>query len=1041
MERLISKRAFTGALMALLVVLALLAVGARSAAPGAGIDTMTRAGELAWQSYRMPPAHIVERSLYDEGVLKTGMTEGEVDAIVQDWYSRAAKTYYTGPNPVAYQELLEREKALLAADRAFGDDEKLPTPPKNLLGIVVEFDPLGGEETFDRPYPVDPGDPAQGCSDQAFTYPALGLGDDPPPLPGDNFTFFKPGITISDYQSAFFETGPDAGYGIVRPDLGGVDLTGYSLNNYLAEMSGGTYQAGGGFLTDALSLPHSHEFYGHALYEEDEEGNCVTDDGSDANYVDFVFDTIDSLTAAYDGDDTIDWSDYDANDDKIVDLLVIIHAGYAWQNGGGIDRLSTSSSSFFDPQQFVGFDTPDDDSDDYYIQGFNVDPEQLDVGAIQEEFEHQFGLPDIYATDANNSNSFWGAHSSGVWGGELGGTRPVGHNLWQDWVLGWRDPLIIHYNDPQLLTGSLDVTLGRARYKPEGLEDGVIVRLPDGAFSVDNQAGDGMGWYSEAGDELDNRVYRQFDLTEADTPVTFSFDTWWDIEEDWDYGLIEFSTDGETWVTMPDEDGILTDEDPNDVDVVDPGERWGLTGQGEDTITFDISEYAGEMLWIRFRYLTDVAVANPGWQVDNILIEDDNGVIYESDLQSGFDGWTNEGWVTVPYTVSYVRYYLMEWRDDNGFDQSLNDPYQVAYSNPNEPPPQTIVDRLPATTPGLQVSYRDGSQDFDYAVQDSLFEGQSIGAKFGHLVVDSHFWPQRFDTTDPGADDQVGINVSGRVVPGDALFGMTPTHEWFARLNYDPATDTSQEEKTWPSRPPKPAFHDSFGYYPGLFFSSDTGSVYFNDYDASVVLPAKGPYSTLITDPEGNVLTDLFGATVAGFPLGTGNPGDDHVHFGLHAEVIDGNDLQATVRLWNKAYQVTLLSMTEGVIPSGDPLTTTFTIAENIGGKIEQPVIIVALPEGVTYVEGSGFGGLGPMDDAMRANLQLDAGAYLVWMGDDIWTGGRVEPFGFEWTAEEGTASATFEVMLFRQGNILFQTEAFTANEYPYGVFLPIANR
>ncbi len=273
------------------------------------------------------------------------------------------------------------------------------------------------------------------------------------------------------------------------------------------------------------------------------------------------------------------------------------------------------------------------------------------------------------------------------------------------------------------------------------------------------------------------------------------------------------------------------------------------------------------------------------------------------------------------------------------------------------------------------------------------------------------------------------------------LFGMTPTHEWFARLNYDPATDMSQEEKTWPSRPPKPAFHDSFGYYPGLFFSSETGSVYFNDYDASVVLPAKGPYSTLITDPEGNVLTDLFGATVAGFPLGTGNPGDDHVHFGLHAEVIDGNDLQATVRLWNKAYQVTLLSMTEGVIPSGDPLTTTFTIAENIGGKIEQPVIIVALPEGVTYVEGSGFGGLGPLDDAMRSNLQLDAGAYLVWMGDDIWTGGRVEPFGFEWTAEEGTASATFEVMLFRQGNILFQTEAFTANEYPYGVFLPIANR
>ena len=100
----------------------------------------------------------------------------------------------------------------------------------------------------------------------------------------------------------------------------------------------------------------------------------------------------------------------------------------------------------------------------------------------------------------------------------------------------------------------------------------------------------------------------------------------------------------------------------------------------------------------------------------------------------------------------------------------------------------------------------------------------------------------------------------------------------------------------------------------------------------------------------------------------------------------------------------------------------------------------MALPEGVTYVEGSGFGGLMPLDDTQRAELQLDAGSYLVWMGDDIWTGQSVEPFGFEWTAEEGTQSATFELSLFRQGNVLFQTEAFTANAYPYGLFLPVAS-
>lgn len=1072
-------------LMALLLLLVVALASSRAAVsnysgnngPGASprlwsqqegrLNVTARVDGLAWQSLRMPPAHLVEDMLREQGGIPLNATAEEAEAAVQSWYTQFQKEYYTGPNPYAYRDLLEREKALLSggdvADTAdFGDDEKLPTPPKSLLGVVVEFAPEGGEETFTRPYPVDPADPSLGCSDQDFTYGALGLGDDPPPGPADNFFFYKPDITVADYESAFFETGPDAGYGVVRPDLGGIDLSGISLNNYLLEMSDGQYTAGGGFIAEPLALPHSHEFYGHAVYTEDEEGNCVTSSGSDGNYGEFAFNTLEAITAAYDGDPSIDWSEYDANDDHIIDLLVIVHAGYAWQNGGGIDRLSTSSSGFFLPQQIVGFGTPDDESDDYFVQGFNVDPEQLDVGAIQEEFEHQFGLPDIYATDSNNSNAFWGAHSAGVWGGPLGGTRPVGHNLWQDWVLGWRDPLIIDYNDPQLLSGGLELDLGRARYTPEGTSDGVIVRLPDEVVETENLAGGGIGWYSTSGNLMDNRVYRDFDLTEAAAPITFSFDAWWDIEEDWDYGLIEFSIDGgATWETLPDEDGILTDEDPNDVEIVIPGEAWGLTGAGEGTITFDLSDYAGEVVTIRFRYLTDPFVADPGWQVDNILLTDAEGTLYENDLETDFSDWTNEGWITVPFSETFSRYYLLEWRDDNGFDQSLNDPYQVVYSAENEPPPETTVDRLPATTPGLQVSYRTTAQDFDYTLFDSIFEGPSIGPKFAHLVVDSHFWPKRFDTPDPNADDLVGVHVTNRALSGDAAFGHTPTEEWTARLGYDPTTDTSVEEKTWESLPPVPAFHDSYGYYPGLFFSPDTGFVYFNHDEASVVLPAKGPYSTRITDTEGNLLTALFGATVSGFELGTGNPGDDHVHFGLHAEVLDSNDMRATVRIWNKPYEAKLAVETEGSIASGEALTTTLQVTENIGGRLENPLIVVTLPDGVTYEEGSGFGGLMPVggeelesaadvaafieangrESIGRLSVAAADASYLVWAGDDIWTGGSTEPMGFSWTAEEGTGNAQFEVTLYRNGTDEVQSRSFEVSQYPFNSFLPVANR
>jgi hypothetical protein len=494
-------------------------------------------------------------------------------------------------------------------------------------------------------------------------------------------------------------------------------------------------------------------------------------------------------------------------------------------------------------------------------------------------------------------------------------------------------------------------------------------------------------------------------------------------------------------VTLPDEDGILTDEDPNGVGVVIPGEAWGLTGAGEGTLTFDLSTFEGDTLWIRFRYLTDPAVANFGWQIDNITLSDDDGVIYENDLEDDFSDWTNEGWVVVPFAQTNSRYYLIEWRDDNGFDASLNDPYWFVYANPVEPPPEGVVDRLPATTPGLQVSFRDTGQGFDYSITDALFEGQSIGAKFGHLVVESHFMPKRFDTPYTPQDDQVGWPMSSRVLPGDALFGEEMTEAWTARFDLDPDTGDSSEVKTWPGEAPIAAFHDSYGYYPGLFYSPETDFVYFNKFDSSVVLPAKGPYSTRITDTDGALLTDLFGATVNGFPLGTGNPGDDHVHYGLHVQVTAASDALGVIRLWNKPYELTMRSHSEGIVGTADPVKTTFEITENIGGKVEDPFIVVALPEGVNYVDGSGFGGLAPLDATLRTQLQLPAGDYLVWTGDDIWTGQSAPPFGFEWTADEGVKNATFEVWMFRNSTALFQTESFFVSEFPFGTFLPVTTR
>ncbi|MFN2167783.1 MAG: immune inhibitor A domain-containing protein, partial [Anaerolineae bacterium] len=488
-----------------------------------------------------------------------------------------------------------------------------------------------------RPYP-DPMNPDGACVDTEFTWGPLSLGQDPAPGPRDNFRFYKPGITVDDYEEAMFGEGPDAGYGVIQhPVLGDVDLRGYTLQNYLLEMSGDLeYRAGGAVLSTAVTVPHSQEYYGYARYSDNGgAGPCTSPTFSDANYTQYMLDVIQAVRDQY--NDTLDCSQFDAEGDHLIDLLFTIHAGYGFQEGGGEDRLSTSSSSFYaadptDLPQICGHSTPDDPSDDYYVEGFNVAPEQLDVGSIQEEFEHQFGLPDLYSTDRDNSNAWWGAHSSGVWGGPLGATRPVGHNLWQDYVLGWRDPMVINYDDP-----AMEVTIGRARYAPEGTEDGLIVQLPPEETEVQNLAGTGIGWWSTSGDLMDNTVYREWDLSGATGQTIFSFDAYWDIELDWDYGFFEVSTDGgATWTTLPDMDGILTDTDPNGNNL-----GWGLTGQGQARLRFDISSAVGlSSVWTRIRYLTDPAVSNPGFWVDNISVDDDSGNLYFNDLETNFSDWT-----------------------------------------------------------------------------------------------------------------------------------------------------------------------------------------------------------------------------------------------------------------------------------------------------------------------------------------------------------------------------------------------------------------
>ena len=135
-----------------------------------------------WRSVRLPPAFVVEELLRDQLKIPLGATPKEIERIVADWYQKAQKDAFFGPDPEAHRDLLAREKTLLKVESGrtasdLSEEELLPTP-KNVLAVVVEFAPPGGSEEITRSYPVDPSDPSLGCTVITDNFTSLGIGDE-----------------------------------------------------------------------------------------------------------------------------------------------------------------------------------------------------------------------------------------------------------------------------------------------------------------------------------------------------------------------------------------------------------------------------------------------------------------------------------------------------------------------------------------------------------------------------------------------------------------------------------------------------------------------------------------------------------------------------------------------------------------------------------------------------------------------------------------------------------------------------------------------
>lgn len=163
----------------------------------------------------------------------------------------------------------------------------------------------------------------------------------------------------------------------------------------------------------------------------------------------------------------------------------------------------------------------------------------------------------------------------------------------------------------------------------------------------------GKFWWSNRGDSSDILLYREFDFTNVTAPIILTYDTWYDIETDYDYLYLMASAQEGEWEIVDTPSCSFSDPTGNNYGC-------GYNGQSDGWITesVDLSEYAGKIVQIRFDYVTDGAVTGEGLALDNISIPRIN---YTTTLDDDDGGWIADGFAWIEnllpqtYLVSLIN--------------------------------------------------------------------------------------------------------------------------------------------------------------------------------------------------------------------------------------------------------------------------------------------------------------------------------------------------------------------------------------------------